>query len=135
MQAGRKQNLMKNIIVKVLKNSIAEELEIEPGDELLTVNGSSVKDYIDYKYQLSDEPREVVCTGVEMFRKMLDQAQAGDNIGALLRGVQRNEIERGQVLAKPGSITPHTKFKAEVYVLTKEEGGRNPVHTPGRRAF
>jgi len=76
---------------------------------------------------LSDEPREVVCTGVEMFRKMLDQAQAGDNIGALLRGVQRNEIERGQVLAKPGSITPHTKFKAEVYVLTKEEGGR---HTP-----
>jgi elongation factor Tu len=76
---------------------------------------------------LADEPREVVCTGVEMFRKLLDQAQAGDNIGALLRGVQRNEIERGQVLAKPGSITPHTKFKAEVYVLTKEEGGR---HTP-----
>ena len=76
---------------------------------------------------LSDEPRDVVCTGVEMFRKLLDQAQAGDNIGALLRGVQRNEIERGQVLAKPGSITPHTKFKAEVYVLTKEEGGR---HTP-----
>jgi len=76
---------------------------------------------------LADEPREVVCTGVEMFRKMLDQAQAGDNIGALLRGVQRNEIERGQVLAKPGTITPHTKFKAEVYVLTKEEGGR---HTP-----
>jgi elongation factor Tu len=76
---------------------------------------------------LADEPREVVCTGVEMFRKLLDQAQAGDNIGALLRGVQRNEIQRGQVLAKPGSITPHTKFKAEVYVLTKEEGGR---HTP-----
>ena len=76
---------------------------------------------------LADEPRDVVCTGVEMFRKLLDQAQAGDNIGALLRGVQRNEIERGQVLAKPGSITPHTKFKAEVYVLTKEEGGR---HTP-----
>jgi len=76
---------------------------------------------------LTDEPRTVVCTGVEMFRKSLDEAQAGDNIGALLRGVQRNEIERGQVLAKPGSITPHTKFKAEVYVLTKEEGGR---HTP-----
>ncbi len=76
---------------------------------------------------LADEPRDVVCTGVEMFRKLLDQAQAGDNIGALLRGVQRNEIQRGQVLAKPGSITPHTKFKAEVYVLTKEEGGR---HTP-----
>ncbi|NLK63815.1 MAG: elongation factor Tu [Tissierellia bacterium] len=76
---------------------------------------------------LADEPRDVVCTGVEMFRKLLDQAQAGDNIGALLRGVQRDEIQRGQVLAKPGSITPHTKFKAEVYVLTKEEGGR---HTP-----
>ncbi len=75
----------------------------------------------------SEESREVVCTGVEMFRKLLDQAQAGDNIGALLRGVQRDEIERGQVLAKPGSITPHTDFKAEVYVLTKEEGGR---HTP-----
>lgn len=76
---------------------------------------------------LTEEPRTVVCTGVEMFRKMLDEAQAGDNIGALLRGVQRTDIERGQVLAKPGSITPHTKFKAEVYVLTKEEGGR---HTP-----
>jgi elongation factor Tu len=76
---------------------------------------------------LSEEPREVVCTGVEMFRKLLDQAQAGDNIGALLRGVQRDEIERGQVLAKPNSITPHTNFKGEVYVLTKEEGGR---HTP-----
>ena len=76
---------------------------------------------------LSDEPKETVCTGVEMFKKLLDQAQAGDNIGALLRGIQRNEIQRGQVLAKPGSITPHTKFNAEVYVLTKEEGGR---HTP-----
>jgi len=76
---------------------------------------------------LADEPRETVCTGVEMFRKLLDQAQAGDNIGALLRGIQRTEIQRGQVLAKPGSITPHTKFNAEVYVLTKEEGGR---HTP-----
>ena len=76
---------------------------------------------------LAEESRKVVCTGVEMFRKLLDQAQAGDNIGALLRGVQRTEIERGQVLAKPGTITPHTKFKGEVYVLTKEEGGR---HTP-----
>ena len=76
---------------------------------------------------LTEEPRTVVCTGVEMFRKLLDEAQAGDNIGALLRGVQRTEIERGQVLAKPGTITPHTKFKSEVYVLTKEEGGR---HTP-----
>ncbi len=76
---------------------------------------------------LAEETRKVVVTGVEMFRKLLDQAQAGDNIGVLLRGVQRTEIERGQVLAKPGSITPHTKFKAQVYVLSKEEGGR---HTP-----
>ena len=76
---------------------------------------------------LTDEPRKVVVTGIEMFRKLLDQAEAGDNIGALLRGVQKNEIERGQVLAKPGSIHPHTQFKGEVYVLTKEEGGR---HTP-----
>jgi elongation factor Tu len=76
---------------------------------------------------LTDESRTVVVTGIEMFRKVLEQAVAGDNIGALLRGVQRTEIERGQVLAKPGTITPHTKFEAEVYVLTKEEGGR---HTP-----
>ncbi|AKM17490.1 MULTISPECIES: elongation factor Tu [Geobacillus] len=76
---------------------------------------------------LSDEPKATTVTGVEMFRKLLDQAEAGDNIGALLRGVSRDEVERGQVLAKPGSITPHTKFKAQVYVLTKEEGGR---HTP-----
>ncbi|MDD6309196.1 MAG: elongation factor Tu [Clostridia bacterium] len=76
---------------------------------------------------LTDEARKVVVTGIEMFRKLLDQAEAGDNIGALLRGVQRNEIERGQVLAKPGSIHPHTAFKGEVYVLTKDEGGR---HTP-----
>jgi elongation factor Tu len=70
---------------------------------------------------------KTVVTGVEMFRKLLDEGQAGDNIGALLRGLKREDVERGQVLAKPGSITPHTKFKAEVYVLTKEEGGR---HTP-----
>ncbi|HVI39674.1 MAG TPA: elongation factor Tu [Anaerovoracaceae bacterium] len=76
---------------------------------------------------LSEAPRKVVVTGVEMFRKLLDQAQAGDNIGALLRGVQRSDIERGQVLAKPGSIKPHTKFTSQVYVLKKEEGGR---HTP-----
>ena len=74
---------------------------------------------------LTDEARKVVVTGIEMFRKLLPQAEAGDNIGALLRGVQRNEIERGQVLAKPGSVHPHTKFKGEVYVLTKEEGGRH----------
>ena len=76
---------------------------------------------------LKEETRKVVVTGIEMFRKLLDEAQAGDNIGALLRGVQRNEIERGQVLAKPGTITCHTKFTAQVYVLTKDEGGR---HTP-----
>jgi len=73
----------------------------------------------------TDEPRTVVCTGVEMFHKLLDQAEAGDNIGALLRGVARDEIERGQVLAKPGSITSHTKFTAQIYVLTQEEGGRH----------
>jgi translation elongation factor EF-Tu-like GTPase len=66
------------------------------------------------------ETRKTVCTGVEMFRKLLDQGEAGDNIGALLRGVGREEVERGQVLAKPGSITPHTNFKAEAYILTKE---------------
>ena len=71
--------------------------------------------------------QKTTVTGVEMFRKLLDEGRAGDNIGALLRGVKREEIERGQVLAKPGSITPHTKFKAEAYILTKEEGGR---HTP-----
>jgi elongation factor Tu len=70
---------------------------------------------------------KTICTGVEMFRKLLDQGQAGDNVGVLLRGTKREEVERGQVLAKPGSITPHTKFEAEVYVLSKEEGGR---HTP-----
>ena len=73
------------------------------------------------------ETQKTTCTGVEMFRKLLDQGQAGDNVGVLLRGTKREDVERGQVLAKPGSITPHTKFKAEVYVLSKEEGGR---HTP-----
>lgn len=86
---------------------------IHPGDEVEIVGFS--------------ETRKTVCTGVEMFRKLLDEAVAGDNIGALLRGVDREDIERGQVLAKPKSITPHTHFKAEVYVLSKEEGGR---HTP-----
>ncbi|MCL2436610.1 MAG: EF-Tu/IF-2/RF-3 family GTPase, partial [Clostridiales bacterium] len=76
---------------------------------------------------LKEEKRKVVITGIEMFRKLLDDAETGDNIGALMRGVQRTEIERGQVLAAPGSIKPHTKFKGEVYVLKKEEGGR---HTP-----
>ena len=76
---------------------------------------------------LMDAPRKTVVTGIEMFRKLLDYAEAGDNIGALLRGIQKNEVERGQVLAKPGTIHPHTKFKGQVYVLKKEEGGR---HTP-----
>ena len=76
---------------------------------------------------LKEEKKQTVATGLELFRKTLDQAEAGDNIGALLRGIERNEIERGQVLSKPGTIHPHTKFKGQVYVLTKEEGGR---HTP-----
>ena len=76
---------------------------------------------------------QTVCTGVEMFRKLLDQGQAGDNVGVLLRGTKREEVERGQVLAKPGSITPHTKFACEVYVLSKEEGGRHTPFFPGYR--
>jgi elongation factor Tu len=76
---------------------------------------------------IKNETKKAVVTGIEMFRKTLDYGEAGDNVGILLRGVTRDEIERGQVLAKPGSITPHTQFKAEIYVLTKEEGGR---HTP-----
>jgi elongation factor Tu len=76
---------------------------------------------------LAEEKRSTVVTGIEMFRKLLDYAEAGDNVGVLLRGVQRTDIERGQVLAKPGSIHPHTKFRGQVYVLTKDEGGR---HTP-----
>jgi len=82
---------------------------------------------------LAEETRKTVVTGVEMFRKLLDQAQAGDNIGALLRGVERKEIERGQVLVKPGSIKPHTSFTAQVYVLTKEEGGRHKPFFSGYR--
>ena len=77
--------------------------------------------------------QKTVCTGVEMFRKILDQGEAGDNIGVLLRGIKRDEVERGQVVAKPGSITPHTKFEAQVYVLTKEEGGRHTPFFPGYR--
>ena len=85
---------------------------------------------------LGAEKRKTVCTGVEMFRKILDQGEAGDNVGLLLRGVDKKEIKRGQVLAKPGSITPHTKFKAEVYVLKKEEGGRHtPFHNHYRPQF
>jgi elongation factor Tu len=76
---------------------------------------------------------KTVCTGVEMFRKILDQGEAGDNIGVLLRGIKRDEVERGQVVAKPGSITPHTRFEAQVYVLTKEEGGRHTPFFPGYR--
>jgi elongation factor Tu len=80
--------------------------------------------------------KKTVCTGVEMFRKILDTGEAGDNVGLLLRGVDKNEIKRGMVLAKPGSITPHTKFKAEVYVLKKEEGGRHtPFHNNYRPQF
>ena len=93
---------------------------VKVGDELAIVG-------------IAPEIKKTVCTGVEMFRKLLDQAEAGDNIGALLRGVDRKEIERGQVLAKPGSITPHTKFTAEVYVLTKEEGGRHKPFFDGYR--
>ncbi|TCS62048.1 translation elongation factor TU, partial [Varunaivibrio sulfuroxidans] len=73
------------------------------------------------------DTQKTTCTGVEMFRKLLDQGEAGDNVGVLLRGTKREDVERGQVLAKPGSITPHTKFEAEAYILTKDEGGR---HTP-----
>src|SRR5690554_3745026 len=73
------------------------------------------------------ETQKTTCTGVEMFRKLLDQGEAGDNVGVLLRGTKREDVERGQVLCKPGSVTPHTKFKAEAYILTKDEGGR---HTP-----
>jgi elongation factor Tu len=87
---------------------------IKPGDEVELIG-------------LTEEKRKVVVTSLEMFRKILDYAEAGDNVGALLRGVQRNEIERGQVLAKPGSIQPHTKFRGQVYVLKQSEGGR---HTP-----
>src|SRR5437899_8967866 len=76
---------------------------------------------------------KTVCTGVEMFRKLLDEGQAGDNIGVLLRGTKREEVERGQVLSKPASITPHTKFECEVYVLSKEEGGRHTPFFPGYR--
>jgi elongation factor Tu len=79
------------------------------------------------------ETRNTVCTGVEMFHKLLDQGQAGDNLGILLRGIERNDVERGQVLAKPGSITPHRKFKSEVYVLKKEEGGRHKAFFTGYR--
>ncbi|QQS50270.1 MAG: elongation factor Tu [Bacteroidota bacterium] len=85
---------------------------------------------------LGDAARKTVCTGVEMFRKILDRGEAGDNVGLLLRGVDKNEIKRGMVLAKPGSITPHTTFKAEVYILKKEEGGRHtPFHNKYRPQF
>jgi GTPases - translation elongation factors len=79
------------------------------------------------------ETREIVVTGVEMFRKLLDQGQAGDNVGVLLRGIAKDDVERGMVLAKPGSITPHKKFKGETYILTKEEGGRHKPFFSGYR--
>lgn len=82
---------------------------------------------------LSDEKKTTVITGIEMFHKMMDYAEAGDNIGALLRGIQKNEIERGQVLCKPGSIHPHTKFVGQVYVLTEKEGGRQKPFFAGYR--
>jgi len=82
---------------------------------------------------LSDEKKTTVITGIEMFHKMMDMAEAGDNIGALLRGIQKNEIERGQVLCKPGSIQPHTKFIGQVYVLTEKEGGRQKPFFSGYR--
>jgi len=97
--------------------------KIRTGDELQLIG-------------LGAEGRKTVCTGVEMFRKILDDGQAGDNVGLLLRGVDKKEIKRGQILAKPGSITPHTKFKAEIYVLKKEEGGRHtPFHNKYRPQF
>ena len=82
---------------------------------------------------LRDDVRDTVCTGVEMFHKMLDEGQAGDNVGCLLRGIEREDVERGMVLAKPGSIKPHTEFDAEVYVLKKDEGGRHKAFFPGYR--
>ncbi|MBQ9711994.1 MAG: elongation factor Tu, partial [Bacteroidales bacterium] len=83
-----------------------------------------------------DEPRKTVCTGVEMFRKLLPQGEAGDNVGLLLRGIDKKEVKRGEVVAKPGSITPHTEFKAQIYVLKKEEGGRHtPFHNHYRPQF
>ena len=97
-----------------------ERGQLKVGDELEIVG-------------IKEETKKTVCTGVEMFRKQLDYAEAGDNIGALLRGVDKNEIERGQVLAKPGTITPHKKFDCEVYILTKEEGGRHKPFFDGYR--
>jgi elongation factor Tu len=85
---------------------------------------------------LGEKPRKSVVTGVEMFRKLLDQGEAGDNVGLLLRGIDKKEIKRGQVIARPNTITPHTKFKAEIYVLKKEEGGRHtPFHNKYRPQF
>ena len=97
-----------------------ERGQLKVGDELQIVG-------------IKPEIKKTVCTGVEMFRKILDHAEAGDNIGVLLRGVDKKEIERGQVLAHPNTITPHTKFEAQVYVLTKEEGGRHKPFFDGYR--
>ena len=103
-----------------------------PVEDVMTITGRVERGVLKLNDEveivgLTDEKKKTVVTGIEMFRKTLDYAEAGDNIGALLRGIQRTEIERGQVLSKPGSIHPHTKFKGQVYVLTKDEGGR---HTP-----
>src|SRR6476659_7671905 len=98
-----------------------------PGDDIPIIKGSALAALEDKDKKLGRDTQKTIVTGVEMFRKLLDQGQAGDNIGALLRGTKREEVERGQVLCKPGSVKPHTKFKAEAYILTKEEGGR---HTP-----
>ena len=106
----------------------AEPFSTEPPSGIVTGFGLFGKPTVfRFNQKYMDKPKSTVVTGVEMFHKLLDQAEAGDNIGALLRGIQRNEIERGQVLAKPGTIHPHTHFIGQVYVLTKEEGGR---HTP-----
>src|ERR671921_213855 len=126
-------------LVEMEVRELLSEYEF-PGDDIPVVIGSALKaldgdEGESGKIGLNTEieivgirpTRKTVVTGVEMFNKSMDSAQAGDNIGALLRGMKRDDIERGQVLAKPGTITPHTKFKAEVYVLSKEEGGR---HTP-----
>src|ERR671939_269012 len=119
-------------LVEVEVRDLLSEYDF-PGDDVPVVTGSALKALEgdeEYKVEIvgiHPETSKTVVTGVEMFRKILDEGQAGDNVGCLLRGTKREEIERGQVLCKPGSITPHTKFKAEVYCLKKEEGGR---HTP-----
>ena len=112
---------MKAYDFKLLDQSVGEIVDTA------VRTGARVAGPIPLPTTINKYTEQTTCTGVEMFRKLLDQGQAGDNVGVLLRGTKREEVERGQVLAKPGSITPHTKFEAEVYILTKDEGGR---HTP-----